>query len=267
MKFLITLLLITKTMSFIYNSFDKHLVIGDEFNRLKPEVETKTILSQKNGFGFLSTLNRKSLIKGYPYGSIVGFCLDEVDKPFFIFSNLALHTRNILQNNSVSFCVTEYGFKRATDSRVSLTGNLIRKEDNENYYKKKFLKYHIDADWVFFPDFNVYSFDEIKSISFVGGFGKASRIRLKDYYSAIKDPFIDNIDEIIEYFNEHYYLWMLKYINKKFDPKIRTYYVKNIDAKGINIIYDKSKFIRFKFNYEVKTFEELKIAISEIFLE
>ena len=60
---------------------------------------------------------------------------------------------------------------------------------------------------------------------------------------------------------------MLKYINKKFDPKIRTYYVKNIDAKGINIIYDKSKFIRFKFNYEVKTFEELKIAISEIFLE
>ena len=164
MKYLIILALIIKTLSFNPNSFGKHLIIGDDYNRLKPEVETKTILSQKNGFGFLATLNRKSFIKGYPYGSIVGFCLDETDKQFFIFSNLALHTRNILQNNSVSLCVTEYGFRQATDSRVSLTGNLIKKEDNEDYYKNKFLKYHLDADWIFLPDFKVYSLDEIKSI-------------------------------------------------------------------------------------------------------
>ena len=253
---LITLIFIQETLSFSLKNN----------NRLLPEVETKTILSQKNGYGFLSTLNRKSFIKGYPYGSIVAFCLDELDNPYFIFSNLALHTRNILQNNSVSLCVTEYGFKQATDSRVTLVGNLVQKDDNNNFYKNKFLEYHPNADWITFPDFKVYLFDEIKDISFVGGFGRATKIKQNKYYSANKDPFIFEMDEIIEYFNKHYYRWMLNYINNNYSKEVNTFYVKNIDSKGINIICNKSEFIRFQFNFEPKTFEQLKVAIVEILL-
>ena len=67
------------------NFNSKHNVIGNKFNRLLPEVEAKTILSQKNGYGILSTINRKKNVYGYPYGSLVGFSLDSMDKPFLFF--------------------------------------------------------------------------------------------------------------------------------------------------------------------------------------
>ena len=83
------------------------------------------------------------------YGSLVGFSLDSMDKPFFIFSDLSLHTRNLLINNYASLCVNEYGFKTATDSRISITGNFDKK-NKEKYYIEKYIKYHPNADWVNF---------------------------------------------------------------------------------------------------------------------
>ena len=182
-----------------YGTNSKYQVIGKKFNRLSPEVEAKTILSQNNGYGILSTLNRKKSVKGYPYGSLVGFSLDKNDKPFFIFSNLALHTRNILINNKVSLYVNEYGFKTATDSIVSLTGYLIPINENEDYYKNRYMKEHPTADWINFPDFYVYLMEDIKDISFVGGFASAVKIKINDYNSAEPDPLIMLIKILINY--------------------------------------------------------------------
>ena len=246
------------------NFNSKHNVIGNKFNRLLPEVEAKTILSQKNGYGILSTINRKKNVYGYPYGSLVGFSLDSMDKPFFIFSDLSLHTRNLLVNNYASLCVNEYGFKTATDSRISITGNLIKKENKEKYYIEKYIKYHPNADWVNFLDFNVYVMEEIKEISFVGGFGRATRIKINDYNSVSPDPLIFDMDYVIDYVTKNFYHLIKEKVNQKLFLEINEYYIKNIDTKGINIIYDKSQFVRIPFTKNVYTFDDLKIAIIHL---
>ena len=214
MKLVIFLLLFNNSLAYLLNNKimmnsdniknSKHQIIGKKFNRLSPEVEAKTILSQNNAYGILSTLNRKKSIKDYPYGSLVGFSLDKNDKPFFIFSDLAIHTRNILINNKVSLYVNEYGFKTPTDSRVTLTGDLILIKENEDYYKNIYLENHPGADWINFPDFHVYLMKDIKDISFVGGFGSAIKIKINDYNSVDPDPIIFKIDTYINYVNKNF---------------------------------------------------------------
>ena len=260
MKFLIILSLIIYTLSFrlplIMNGNSEHKILK---NKLSPNVEAKTILSQKKAYGVLSTLNRKSFIKNYPYGSIVSFSLDEDGHPFFIFSDISLHTRNILANNSISLCVTEYGFCSASDSRVSITGNLIINEENNNYYKEKYLKYHPGADWINFPDFKVYSMNEIKDIAFVGGFGRALKIKVKDYKSANPDPFIFEMDYIIEYINKHYYKYLIKHL------ELDSLKIKNVDSKGINILSN-NQVLRVSFDKMANNFDELRHEIAKLFI-
>lgn len=243
---------------------NNHQIIGNKFNRLLPEIEAKTILSQNNAYGVLSTLNRKSNLKGFPYGSLVGFSLTDNDKPFFIFSDLSLHTRNLIINNTASLYVNEYGFKMATDSRVSITGKLTTTNDCNNYYKNKYLKYHPNADWINLPDFKVYIMNEICDISFVGGFGKATKIRLKDYDSALVDPIIFEIDEYVDYINKNFYNLIYEYISNKLHYDIENYYIKNLDSQGLNIIYDNSNFIRIPFETKVYTIEDLKYALIKL---
>ena len=235
----------------------------NNFKRLNPDIEAKTILSQFNGYGVLSTLNRKNYISGYPCGSIVGFSLDKLGKPYFIFSDISLHTRNILKNNSVSLCVTEYGFKSASDSRVSITGDL-KKVDDDGCYKEKYLKYHPDADWITFSDFKVYLMEELKDISFIGGFGKAIKIKLEDYNCAPCDPLIFKMDELVSFVNSNFYNLLLEYIRIKLDKKVEKIIIKNLDSNGINIICDMNEMIRIPFKTNVYTDVDLKIAILEL---
>lgn len=259
MRFVVFLALLISTVALVFNN---RLVMS---NKIPAAIESKTILSQNKAYGVLSTVNRKSYLLGYPYGSIVSFALDEDDKPFFIFSDLSLHTRNLMINNSVSLCVTEYGFNSASDSRVSITGTIKKQNKNIDYYKEKFMKYHPQADWINLPDFRVYCMDEIKDISFIGGFGRALKIKVKDYNSVKCDPFIFNMDEIIEYINEHYYKYLLKYLNGKMNVEIKKFKIKNVDSNGINILFS-DNLLRIPFDSSVKNFEELKLALVNLVL-
>ena len=257
MIFLVFLVLLVSTIALVCKN---KLMMS---NKLPTPVEAKTILSQNKAYGVLSTLNRKSYLLGYPYGSIVSFALDEDDRPFFIFSDLSLHTRNILLNDSISLCVTEYGFKSASDSRVSVTGTIKKQSNNLDYYKSKFLKYHPNADWINLPDFRVYCMNEIKDISFVGGFGRANKIKIKDYNSAKCDPFIFYMNDILDYIDQHYYKYILKYLNEKMKLQVIKFKVKNLDSNGINIVYSDT-LVRIPFKSSVKTFDDLRLALANL---
>ena len=88
MKFVIFLLLFNNSLGYLLNNKlmmlntnganSKHQIIRKNFNRLLPEVESKTILSQNNGYGILSTLNRKKNIKDYYTKAIQKLIKDKV---------------------------------------------------------------------------------------------------------------------------------------------------------------------------------------------
>ena len=235
------------------------------YSFLNNEAEARTILSQPEGYGFLSTLSRKKKTFHYPHSSIVGFSSDETGRPFFILSSLSLHTRNLILNNSASLCVTDYGFKNGADARVSLTGNVnvVSNVKDSLNLKDIYKKSHPNADWIYFPDFTIYKMDEIFDINFVGGFNRAASIKINSYYSTKPDPLIFNIQSHIEFLNENYYYFLVnKLILNKHIPEggQDRPEIKNLDCYGINFRIKtnlKVSIIRLNFKSKVSNFDNL----------
>src|SRR5690606_2377623 len=57
--------------------------------------------------GVLSTQSKA--LPGYPFGSVVPYCLDEQGRPLILISRIAQHTRNLQQDGRCSLLVGERG--------------------------------------------------------------------------------------------------------------------------------------------------------------
>jgi len=256
-------------------------LIQSDSNKLNPSEKCKTILYQPQGIGVLSTLGIKKQIDKYPQGSVVGFSMDSNDLPFFVFSDLSTHTRNLLVNNSASLSVMEYGFNDVSDSRVMLTGD-IKKIKNEKViedYKNLYLRNHPDSLWITFGDFNVYKMDKIKAIYFVGGFGRANRVKMDDYLKSKPDIFIHNIEANIDFIMENYFELIGRILLSKI-RNIVSFDVKNVDSWGINfnikysnnydinfhtrITRNNKKFFRIPFSKKVYNLFDIKDELKKI---
>ena len=70
---------------------------------------------------------------GYPFGSIVPYCLNKIGLPIILISKIAQHTKNINSNAKVSLIVVEGGADDSqTVGRVTFLGDaeLVGKKDN-----------------------------------------------------------------------------------------------------------------------------------------
>ena len=160
-------------------TFDNNNII--KHNKYDTNLEKiNSILSEKNKYGFLSTISVNKITKDFPYGSIVGYSIDEDKKPIFCFSNLSSHTKNIQNNSKTSLVITENNFSGLQNFRFTITGNIIKKNKNEFY--DVYYKDHPDEFWINYEDFEIYKMETVNEISFVGGFANAGKIRLKDYF-------------------------------------------------------------------------------------
>ena len=110
----------------------------------------------------------------------------------------------------------------------------------------------------------MYSMKDIKDISFVGGFGSAFKIKINDYNLVNPDPLILEMDEIISYVDKNFHQLIFEILGNILNHNIEKYYIKNIDSKGINIIYDRSNFTRIPFSSNVYTLTDLKFEIINI---
>ena len=69
---------------------------------------------------------------GYPFGSLIGYSLDNQGRPYIFVSDLAEHTRNIKKNNKVSLVV----FKEDKDDlfnsqRLTFVGKIAQVTDEK----------------------------------------------------------------------------------------------------------------------------------------
>lgn len=147
------------------------------------------LVNQDKIYGCLSTFNYRNKFKDYPHNSLVGCTIDDDGYPILCMSDISQHTKNIKKNNKVSLLVPKYGLKTQNENRVTITGNInitLLKEENE-LLKKKYLEKHPEAFWLKYIDFNMYKFDEIKEIYYIGGFGKATKININRYLESFKD--------------------------------------------------------------------------------
>src|SRR4051812_30708658 len=107
--------------------------------------------------GSLSTLSRKR--PGWPFGSVMPYALDEIGRPLFLISAMAMHTQNVKEDTRASLLVnqTDAGDPLGA-ARATLMGEVfpVGLEDVPAA-RKIYLSRHEGARyWVDFEDFSFH---------------------------------------------------------------------------------------------------------------
>jgi len=150
--------------------------------------EVRTLIERSLCYGVLST--NSDQYPGYPTGSVVGFELEENGMPFFVFSSMSAHTKDVLKDGKASLTVMASDFKGAAEGRVVLIGNVKKLHDKERQVKlrDKYLARHKDAYWIDFGDFTYFTMEHLETVRYVGGFAMAGSVTAEEYKKASPDP-------------------------------------------------------------------------------
>lgn len=152
------------------------------------------------GSGTLCTIAREP--QGHPYGSFVVYGMDG-EKPVFLVSHLAEHTRNMLVDQRVSLLVAESGAGDAlARGRVTLVGQCSQLEgDAVQSAREAYLAANPSASYyIDFRDFSLWGL-EVESIRYIGGYGRMSWVEAEDWNVSEPDPVWRYQDKVLEHMN------------------------------------------------------------------
>jgi heme iron utilization protein len=187
------------------SSIRKHAGPGPSDQPTVPEpsfAERVRTLVSLGRAGSLSTLSRKQ--PGFPFGSVMPYGLDELGRPIFLISTMAMHTQNLKADPRASLLVTQESGDGDPlgASRVTLVGNVgLVPEADVAAAREAYLARHANSKyWVDFEDFSFYRMDLV-DIYFVGGFGVMGWVTAAEYGSSQPDPLADSMGDIIAHMN------------------------------------------------------------------
>jgi putative heme iron utilization protein len=142
---------------------------------------------------------------GYPYGSVASYGLDDSGNPLLFVSLMAEHTQNALHDPRASLLVAEPvpdGADPLASGRVTLLGDITQvSEEDRAIARDRYLDANPAAEYyIEFGDFEFYRLG-VRSIRYVGGYGRMSWVDPADYARAEPDPLVDAAAGIVEHMN------------------------------------------------------------------
>ncbi|MGQ0464068.1 MAG: HugZ family pyridoxamine 5'-phosphate oxidase [Sporichthyaceae bacterium] len=161
---------------------------------------SRTLMTAK-AFGSLATMSTEC--PGFPFGSLVGYAVDEVGRPLLCLSRIAEHSRNMAANPNASLMVTEHdgGNNLLALARVTLVGECRKISDSEHEAGLDlYLQAHPSAFYSSFHDFSIYRL-EVASVRYVGGFGRMSWVTAEQYTAAEPDTLLEASAGVISHMN------------------------------------------------------------------
>jgi putative heme iron utilization protein len=134
---------------------------------------------------------------GYPYGSVVTYALDDHGDPLLFVSTMAEHTQNALADPRGSLLVAEPvpdGADPLASGRATLLGDLSRVDGAERQaVRDRYLAANpTSAYYIDFGDFAFFRL-AVRSIRYVGGYGRMSWVAAADYAVAGADPLAGDV--------------------------------------------------------------------------
>jgi putative heme iron utilization protein len=221
--------------------------------------QARSLFNSKN-FGVLSTISVK--LDGFPFGSVVPYCIDNTGMPVIYISTIAQHTKNISANSRCSITVLKDSDDIQAHGRITVIGqmealNSAEKEVAERYYRH----FPNSRTYASTHDFSFYRLKPI-SIRYIGGFGAIHWIEPTDFL--VDNPFKGpaemavvghmNADhqEAMRNYCEHY-----KSINLKAEDRVQMV---GIDSEGFDVYVNKTK-VRFDFDQPVTNAQEARMAL------
>lgn len=218
--------------------------------------------------GTLVTQSRR--LPGFPFGSVALYSMDELGRPSFLISTMAMHTQNLLADPRASLLVTQPGWADdpLAGARVTLVGNAVRvSEDETATLRDAYLARHENArHWVDYDDFAFYRLDVVDAY-WVGGFGEMGWVSADDYGAARPDPLADAAPGIIAHMNKDHadalVLYCRAFANLAADEATMT----AVDRLGFRVrarIGDRMQGVRINFTREAHTTDATRVVLVEM---
>ena len=140
------------------------------------EMAVRTLLENQY-FGVLSTYSVE--VEGFPFGSVTPYSLSDTYNPLIYISNIAQHTKNILNDNRVALTILEPGQAAYQDpqkhGRVTVIGKAMAVTDSEEsaseLLQHYFQRFPESESYKYAHGFQLFRIDPIR-IRYIGGFGK-----------------------------------------------------------------------------------------------
>jgi putative heme iron utilization protein len=151
---------------------------------MKTATKAKRLIAEQK-MAVLSTNSKRH--NGFPFGSVVGYALDEEDRPLLLISALAVHYRNLAADSRASLTVfdDEAQSDPLNSARATMMGEIapVLAEDLPAA-RAAYLKTHPEAEkWIDFGDFTILRMT-VKDLYYIGGFGSMGWILPEDYRAA-----------------------------------------------------------------------------------
>lgn len=147
-----------------------------QFDPAELAIEARQLISACNT-GTLSTMSQKQ--PGFPFGSVCPFATDDSGSPIFLFSSLAVHSKNLRAEPRASLLVSAPSSGSGLQSgRVTIVGTVEEVPEEEvQSVGRRYLEAHPEsAQWISFGDFRFYRLLPVDAY-YVAGFGKMGWIQ------------------------------------------------------------------------------------------
>ncbi|NUT88510.1 HugZ family protein [Pseudomonas corrugata] len=183
--------------------------------------------------GMLSTHSKS--MPGFPFGSVVPYCLDEQGRPLILISRIAQHTHNLQKDPKCSMLVGERGAEDVQAvGRLTYLAEARKLEDSaaidaaaERYYRyfpesQNYHKAH---------DFDFWVLDPVRH-RYIGGFGAIHWIdRI-----TVPNPFAGKAEaSMIEHMNADHAKAIAHYVDLAGLPRTEGAQLVGIDSEGMHL--------------------------------
>ncbi|CAN8270340.1 unnamed protein product [Cochlearia groenlandica] len=236
----------------------------------RPALAVRNLLEQARFAHLCTVMSRMHHRReGYPFGSLVDFATDQMGHPLFLFSPLAIHTRNLLAEPRCSLVVQMPGWSCLSNARVTLFGDVYPlSEDEQEWAHKQYIAKHqhgLSEQWGNFQYFRMHN---ISDIYFIGGFGTVAWVDVKEYEALQPDKIaVDGGERNLKELNAVFSKPLRELLSS--ETEVDDAALISIDSKGIDVrIRQGAQFniqrLVFEEGHGVETLEEAKAALWKV---
>ncbi len=204
-------------------------------------------------------------VDGYPFGSVVPYCLNKNGQPIILISNIAQHTKNILSDPKVSLIATESGVDDLQAvGRITYIGNAEKLDDDDIESMERYYSYFPQSrDYHKTHDFDFYLIHPVR-VRYIGGFGQIYWLEKDNFL--LDNPFsFEEEKSMIDHMNADH-LEAIKHYCDSFEIQYSSDDVPvmvGIDSEGFNLRLG-ARIYRVNFNVSVTTTVEVRQTLVEM---
>lgn len=187
----------------------------------------------KEYHGVLSTHSK--VVQGFPFGSVVPYCLDEQGWPLILISRIAQHTHNLQKDNKCSLLVGERG---AED--VQAAGRLTILAEAEQITEAGAIETAAARYYRYFPeardyhrthDFDFWRLNPVRS-RYIGGFGAIHWLN----EVTLANPHAGEAERsMVEHMNDDHASAIAHYVELNGLPQHEPAQLAGIDSEGFHL--------------------------------